>query len=191
MLYSGFNILPRSVFWSAYLNGRSDNTDVIWLLEMKQVSIKSLLLLTGIVCAFFAGWASHQISKSYSSGIRLTPDPAIAQFQKTEPDVAYDSKTFRLDLEELVESKQFAAAIRLLDMARVDQQLETDGNCCYYSIAGYAIQNPGTNSSYDRNRDHVMPGTGCCIDSALWVDRAWRFAENYNSYRDDLANSAR
>ena len=29
MLYSGFNILPRSVFWSAYLNGRSDNTDVI------------------------------------------------------------------------------------------------------------------------------------------------------------------
>ena len=29
MLYPGFNILPRSVFWSADLNGRSDNTDVI------------------------------------------------------------------------------------------------------------------------------------------------------------------
>ena len=29
MLYSGFNILPRSVFWSADFNGRSDNTDVI------------------------------------------------------------------------------------------------------------------------------------------------------------------
>ena len=29
MLYSGFNILPRSVFWSTYFNGRSDNTDVI------------------------------------------------------------------------------------------------------------------------------------------------------------------
>ena len=29
MLYSGFNISPRSVFWSADLNGRSDNTDVI------------------------------------------------------------------------------------------------------------------------------------------------------------------
>ena len=29
MLYSGFDILPRSVFWSADLNGRSDNTDVI------------------------------------------------------------------------------------------------------------------------------------------------------------------
>ena len=31
MLYSGFNNLPRSVFWSADLNGRSDNTDVISL----------------------------------------------------------------------------------------------------------------------------------------------------------------
>ena len=29
MLYSGFNILHRSVFWSAYFNGRSDNLDVI------------------------------------------------------------------------------------------------------------------------------------------------------------------
>ena len=31
MLYSGFNILLRSVFWSANLNGRSDNLDVITL----------------------------------------------------------------------------------------------------------------------------------------------------------------
>ena len=31
MLYLGFNTLPRSVFWSADLNGRSDNTDVIRL----------------------------------------------------------------------------------------------------------------------------------------------------------------
>ena len=29
MLYSGFITFPRSVFWSAYLNGRSDNLDVI------------------------------------------------------------------------------------------------------------------------------------------------------------------
>ena len=34
MLYSGFIILPRSVFWSASLNGRSDNTDVITLRHM-------------------------------------------------------------------------------------------------------------------------------------------------------------
>ena len=29
MLYLGFITLPRSVFWLADLNGRSDNTDVI------------------------------------------------------------------------------------------------------------------------------------------------------------------
>ena len=29
MLYSGFNILPRSVIRSADFNGRSDNSDVI------------------------------------------------------------------------------------------------------------------------------------------------------------------
>ena len=34
MLYSGFNNLPRSVFWSADLNGRSDNTDV----ELKHIA---------------------------------------------------------------------------------------------------------------------------------------------------------
>ena len=31
MLYSGLTVLPRSVFWLADLNGRSDNTDVITL----------------------------------------------------------------------------------------------------------------------------------------------------------------
>ena len=31
MLYSGFDILLRSVFWSANFNGRSDNLDVIHL----------------------------------------------------------------------------------------------------------------------------------------------------------------
>ena len=31
MLYLGFNIFPRSVFWSVDFNGRSDNTDVIRL----------------------------------------------------------------------------------------------------------------------------------------------------------------
>ena len=157
---------------------------------MKQVSIKSLLIVTATICAFFAGWASHQIANSYSNSIELTPDPAIDQFEQPNLGITYDPQTFRDDVEELIESKQFAAAIRLLDMVRIDQQLETDQNSCYYSIAGVSIQNPGTNSNYDRNRDYVMPGTGCCVDSFLWGDRAWRFAENYNSYRDDSANIA-
>ena len=40
MLYSGFDILPHSVFWSAYLNGRSDNLDVIRLQPMKGINLE-------------------------------------------------------------------------------------------------------------------------------------------------------
>ena len=42
MLYSGFNILPRSVFWSANFNGRSDNLDVIHLNTLMAIFRKSL-----------------------------------------------------------------------------------------------------------------------------------------------------
>ena len=38
MLYSGFIILPRSVFWSASFNGRSDNTDVIQPIMKQQIA---------------------------------------------------------------------------------------------------------------------------------------------------------
>ena len=50
MLYSGFNILPRSVFWSAYFNGRSDNLDVIS--PMKFSTRTLLLCVTSIACIF-------------------------------------------------------------------------------------------------------------------------------------------
>ena len=43
MLYSGFNILHRSVFWSADFNGRSDNTDVI-VLAMNTIQFPRLFL---------------------------------------------------------------------------------------------------------------------------------------------------
>ena len=39
MLYLGFSILPRSVFWSANLNGRSDNLDVIPLVK-REVAVE-------------------------------------------------------------------------------------------------------------------------------------------------------
>ena len=50
MLHSGFNISPRSVFWSADSNGRSDNTDVIHLqLEKKHERMETRnLLLSGL-----------------------------------------------------------------------------------------------------------------------------------------------
>ena len=34
MLYSGFSVLPHSVFWSADFSGRLDNTDFIGLNEL-------------------------------------------------------------------------------------------------------------------------------------------------------------
>ena len=56
MLYLGFNILPRSVFWSADLNGRSDNTDVIRLNQLLRFSIRTILLLTLLVSLFVVGY---------------------------------------------------------------------------------------------------------------------------------------
>ena len=55
MLYLGFNILPRSVFWSADLNGRSDNTDVIRLTakQMKTFSAAYLLFVTTAIAVLF------------------------------------------------------------------------------------------------------------------------------------------
>ena len=50
MLYSGFDILTRSVFWSANWFRRSDNTDVIPLKQMKiKYSIRGLLAMTALV----------------------------------------------------------------------------------------------------------------------------------------------
>ena len=47
MLYSGFNVLPRSVFWPADLNGRSDNTDVIRLVDLANLDPAKLSLENG------------------------------------------------------------------------------------------------------------------------------------------------
>ena len=52
MLYSGFNILPRSVFWSANWFRRSDNTDVIPLKQNVQ-SRSNMNLLTRLVSMRF------------------------------------------------------------------------------------------------------------------------------------------
>ena len=46
MLYSGFNILPRSVFWSADFNGRSDNLDVIRAFRIDSVKDPLAFLLS-------------------------------------------------------------------------------------------------------------------------------------------------
>ena len=51
MLYSGFNILPRSVFWSADLNVRSDNADVMSLVSRTSIPRTNFVLqkfITGV-----------------------------------------------------------------------------------------------------------------------------------------------
>ena len=55
MLYSGFNVSPRSVFWSADCNGRSDNLDVIRLskTKMKTYSLAYLLFVTTAIAVLF------------------------------------------------------------------------------------------------------------------------------------------
>ena len=146
-----------------------------------------LIVAIALVAAFVAGVLSQRLPPIVKSEINLTPDPALAQLQEPIEPVAYNSNTFRADLEALIESHQFVAAIHLLDAVRIDQQITSDGNSGYYSIAGNVIQNPGTNVDYDRKRDYVMPGTGCCIDSFLWVDRAFRFAEKYNTRLGEIS----
>ena len=58
MLYSGFNIFPRSVFWSADFNGRSDNLDVMSLAAINKMrfTTSNILLLVSFV-AVCLGWA--------------------------------------------------------------------------------------------------------------------------------------
>ena len=67
MLYSGFNILHRSVFWSAYFNGRSDNLDVIRLKIMVRFTTAHLLLVfpawvVSYLLAPYATMYGHRIS---------------------------------------------------------------------------------------------------------------------------------
>ena len=62
MLYSGFNISPRSVFWSADFNGRSDNTDVIRLRlpsNMLRFRITSALLLMAAIAVGLAWYVDR------------------------------------------------------------------------------------------------------------------------------------
>ena len=79
MLYSGFNISHRSVFWSADFNGRSDNLDVIPLVCMSDSSID----WSNFVCEgpwfgrLDVSWLGNNISTCIEA-----PDSGIADSQK-------------------------------------------------------------------------------------------------------------
>ena len=69
VLYSGFNILPRSVFWSADFYGRSDNLDVIRL-HRDKFDHKDLTNLNSTTCVIhFRGNSGSFFVPSNSTGV--------------------------------------------------------------------------------------------------------------------------
>ena len=82
MLYSGFNALHRSVFWSADFNGRSDNTDVIPLGDNLRFKIRSLLAVIAICAIFFAFWIFPSRPAKLSCG--TTRQTAIVALNRME-----------------------------------------------------------------------------------------------------------
>ena len=70
MLYSGFNNFPRSVFWSADLNGRSYNTDVIQLgPTMKRKILIAAAAMVVLVVVFYAFVARRSLQKSHHGNV--------------------------------------------------------------------------------------------------------------------------
>ena len=74
-----------------------------------------------------------------------------------------------------------------LDSVIIDDQISFDGNLGYYSAGSNMIHNPGSTIEFDRDRDYFMPGFAN-PESILWIDRAYRFAEKYNTRRDLTGN---
>ena len=154
--------------------------------HVKQFSIKNMLYLVAIPAVFLGGWIANESWSVLRLPHRMyLNDPA---YGKHASPVIYEPSTFKQELKRLVDDKNYPTAIALLDSAYVDDQINFDGAIQYYAIGGYSITLPGTNVQFDRERDWYMPGTGCSIDSFLWVERALRFAKLYNIRLDKLKN---
>ena len=85
MLYSGFTTLPRSVFWSANLNGRSDNTDVMSLARTQimnqepaiirpRFSLLTFLLCATVICLGISHWNTTRELASAQDELRVLRD---------------------------------------------------------------------------------------------------------------------
>ena len=151
---------------------------------MRTFSIKYLFVVMNVVAVFFGGWAVGFISWDMKIPTDSTfRDPVL--IQEAAP-VTYDPATFKEEIESLIENKEYATAIALLDDCPVDQQIEYEGTEHYFAVAGYAIDIPGTNGFYERERDWILPGTSDVIKSKQWQDNAFRFAKKYNRRVDQL-----
>ena len=77
MLYSGFNTLPRSVFWLAGFNGRSDNTDVIQLKTGDTFEIDNSMINRSAVVV--------RVKQPYITWAGSLDDSGILPSEKGEP----------------------------------------------------------------------------------------------------------
>ena len=98
MLQSGFNILPRSVFWSAYLNGRSDNLDVMSLGTAAMTNSKRKIRLRLSLRAALTGLFLASLVLGIWTSRSLNQKRAIIALKKLGGDVMYDDyESRRLD----------------------------------------------------------------------------------------------
>ena len=121
MLYSGFNILPRSVFRSADFNGRSDNLDVIRLDSLHSVALMNSKYFDSenddTVC-YREGVARSLVGDGFS---KLFHGHWIAHINNGICSVSWDG--IRRDTIKLVLHKSFHDQT----MADVKLQIETTG----------------------------------------------------------------
>lgn len=101
--------------------------------------------------------------------------------------VRYDPASLRANITRLIKTKDYRAAVALLNAADVDRQLSADGSG-YIGIGGYSIDLPGAGpgSTFDRSRDWFVPGTSDVIKDREWQEVATEFARRYNNRRREL-----
>ena len=137
MLYSGFNILPRSVFWSADFNGRSDNTDVIPLNDrisnIMRWKLKTTLGIVAIICVLLArfGYIHNQYHDLRTAGVQLYFDwqnPVVGQ------------KTVMFNRQEENKWIPVTAIIREYDLAPRQRTLLNRLSNCFVSNEPVSLQ---------------------------------------------------
>ena len=115
MLYSGFNILPRSVFWSACFNGRSDNLDVIPP-GRAQIKIRlSTLLLFIALIAVACGWLVDRNFDSAVIGDWYYPTPETLALGHSSELSIRANRTFSLVVSGPNQSRTFSGTWRRIE----------------------------------------------------------------------------
>lgn len=98
---------------------------------------------------------------------------------------AYQPKTFRTEVEQLIADERYADAARYLQRADPQRQADYDGSG-YMAVAEDLILLPGVHPDVyynDGPDDWEIPGTSDAILDKAWQDAATDFATRYNLIR--------